>query len=185
MWRTTVTLKMGKKHSTTQTLRKVHLQEQQRTCLKRQWPDMPRTTCLSWGWGSLPVFQYPSLLSQVFLKDPYYQKMVRDRKMSGGSFFGSAGGFLGLCLGLSAMSVVEIFYHVFLFIIAICRGREMSETHYKNEKWRLLFTILLSIVTCSLWVSVIVIENTTIRICQYPQIFCVVMYSWTCVVASN
>ena len=183
MWRTTVTLKMGKKHSTIQTPRKVQLQGQQKTCLKRQWPDMPRTTCLSWGWGSLPVFQYPSLLSQVFLKDPYYQKMVRDRKMSGGSFFGSAGGFLGLCLGLSAMSVVEIFYHAFLFIIAICRGREMSETHYKNEKWRLLFTILLSIVTCSLWVSVI--ENTTIRICQYPQIFCVVMYSWTCVVASN
>ena len=54
--------------------------------------------------------------------------------MSGGSFFGSAGGFLGLCLGLSAMSVVEIFYHVFLFIIAICRGREMSETHYKSNK---------------------------------------------------
>jgi len=74
------------------------------------------------------------LVVRVFLKDPYYQKMVRDRKMSGGSFFGSAGGFLGLCLGLSAMSVVEIFYHVFLFIIAICRGREMSETHYKNEK---------------------------------------------------
>jgi hypothetical protein len=74
------------------------------------------------------------LVVRVFLKDPYYQKMVRDRKMSGGSFFGSAGGFLGLCLGLSAMSVVEIFYHVFLFIIAICRGREMSETYYKNEK---------------------------------------------------
>ena len=71
------------------------------------------------------------LLSQVFLKDPYYQKMIRDRKMSGGSFFGSAGGFLGLCLGLSAMSVVEIFYHIFLFILAIWRGREMSHQHFE------------------------------------------------------
>ena len=32
------------------------------------------------------------LLSQVFLKDPYYQKMTRDLKMSGNAFFGAAGG---------------------------------------------------------------------------------------------
>ena len=70
-------------------------------------------------------------MSQVFLKDPYYQKMVRDRKMSGYGFFGAAGGVLGLCLGLSAMSVVEISYHVLLLIVAICRGREMSHEHYE------------------------------------------------------
>ena len=34
------------------------------------------------------------LLSQVFLKDPYYQKMTRDLKMSGNAFFGAAGGWL-------------------------------------------------------------------------------------------
>ena len=56
--------------------------------------------------------------------------MIRDLKMSGSSFFGSAGGGLGLCIGLSAMSVVEIFYHIFLLIVAICRGREMSHEHY-------------------------------------------------------
>ena len=80
------------------------------------------------------VFQYQSLLAQVFLKDPYYQKMIRDRKMSGYGFFGAAGGVLGLCLGLSAMSVVEIFYHIFLFIIAICRRSEMSQEHYKKTE---------------------------------------------------
>jgi len=70
------------------------------------------------------------LVVRVFLKDPYYQKMIRDRKMSGSSFFGSAGGWLGLCIGLSAMSVVEICYHIILLIVAICRGREMSHEHY-------------------------------------------------------
>jgi len=74
------------------------------------------------------------LVVRVFLKDPYYQKMIRDRKMSGSSFFGSAGGWLGLCVGLSAMSVVEIFYHLFLLIAAICKGREMSHEHYEEKK---------------------------------------------------
>ena len=32
------------------------------------------------------------LLCQVFLKDLYYQRMTRDRTMSGNSFFSSAGG---------------------------------------------------------------------------------------------
>jgi len=51
------------------------------------------------------------LVVRVFLKDPYYQKMVRDRTMSGNSFFGSAGGWLGLCCGLSVISMLEIGYH--------------------------------------------------------------------------
>lgn len=66
------------------------------------------------------------LVVRVFLKDPYYQKMTRDRTMSGNSFFGSAGGWLGLCCGLSVISMLEIGYHGILFIIAICKGREVS-----------------------------------------------------------
>jgi len=72
------------------------------------------------------------LVVRVFLKDPYYQKMVRDRTMSGNSFFGSAGGWLGLCCGLSVISMLEIGYHGILFIIAICKGREMSHENYQN-----------------------------------------------------
>ena len=71
-------------------------------------------------------------LSQVFLKDPYYQKMTRDRTMSGNSFFGSAGGWLGLCCGLSVISMLEIGYHGILFIVAICKGREMSHVNYEK-----------------------------------------------------
>jgi len=71
------------------------------------------------------------LVVRVFLKDPYYQKMTRDLKMSGNAFFGAAGGWLGLCCGLSVISMLEIGYHSILFIIAICKGREMSHVKYE------------------------------------------------------
>jgi len=71
------------------------------------------------------------LVVRVFLKDPYYQKMTRDRTMSGNSFLGAAGGWLGLCCGLSFISMLEIGYHFILFVIAICKGREMSHVKYE------------------------------------------------------
>ena len=43
---------------------------------------------------------------QVFLKDPYYQKLTRAETMSTITFLGAAGGWLGLCCGLSIISVV-------------------------------------------------------------------------------
>merc|ERR1719151_520897 len=71
------------------------------------------------------------LVDRVFLKDPYYQKLTRARTTSGNSFFGSAGGWLGLCCGLSFISMMEIGYHGILFIIAICKGREVSHVTYE------------------------------------------------------
>jgi len=71
------------------------------------------------------------LVVRVFLKDPYYQKLTRARTTSGNSFFGSAGGWLGLCCGLSFISMMEIGYHGILFIIAICKGREVSHVTYE------------------------------------------------------
>jgi len=70
------------------------------------------------------------LVTRVFMKDPYYMKMTRDRQMSRLAFFGSAGGWLGLCCGLSIISVCEIVYHGILFLIAICKGRELSWLNY-------------------------------------------------------
>ena len=45
---------------------------------------------------------------QVFLKDPYYQKLTRAQTMSTITFLGSAGGWLGLCCGLSIISLVSL-----------------------------------------------------------------------------
>ena len=56
---------------------------------------------------------------QVFMKDPYYMKMTRDRQMSRLAFFGSAGGWLGLCCGLSIISVCKTVYHDITIMIII------------------------------------------------------------------
>merc|ERR1712037_883070 len=62
---------------------------------------------------------------RVFLKDPYYQKLTRAQTMSPITFLGSAGGWLGLCCGLSIISVLEIGYHSLLFVIAIWKGEHV------------------------------------------------------------
>ena len=63
MWSTTVTCDMDKKLSTTQTPMQRKMQEQLKNYLKRQLPDMPRTTCLLWGWENFHIlyFYYFSL----------------------------------------------------------------------------------------------------------------------------
>jgi len=62
---------------------------------------------------------------RVFLKDPYYQKLTRAQTMSTITFLGSAGGWLGLCCGLSIISLLEIGYHGLLFVIAIWKGEHV------------------------------------------------------------
>jgi hypothetical protein len=51
----------------------------------------------------------------IFIKDPYYTLIKRDEQMSIISFLGNTGGLLGLCLGLSLVSIFEMFYHFIRF----------------------------------------------------------------------
>jgi hypothetical protein len=53
----------------------------------------------------------------VFIKDPYYTLIKQDEQMSLISFLGNAGGLVGLCMGLSVVSIFEIFYHIVNFIL--------------------------------------------------------------------
>ena len=53
---------------------------------------------------------------RVFIKDPYYLLIRRDEQMPMISLLANAGGLLGLCMGLSLVSIFEIFYHLLNFI---------------------------------------------------------------------
>ena len=53
---------------------------------------------------------------EIFIKDPFYTKIKRDQQMTIISFIGNAGGLLGLCMGLSMISLFEVFYYFIAFI---------------------------------------------------------------------
>ena len=50
---------------------------------------------------------------KIFINYPFYTKMTRDEDMTILSFIANAGGLLGLCMGLSFVSIFEIFYFCF------------------------------------------------------------------------
>ena len=48
---------------------------------------------------------------KLFIKNPYYTSIKRDLAMTQLDFIGNAGGLLGLCMGMSFISMFEIIYH--------------------------------------------------------------------------
>jgi hypothetical protein len=60
---------------------------------------------------------------KVFIKDPYYTNIKKDEQMSYISFIGNAGGLVGLCMGLSFVSVFEMFYHCFNYCLSSVSAR--------------------------------------------------------------
>ncbi len=61
---------------------------------------------------------------EVYFKDPFYTLIKRDEHMPLLSFIGNAGGLLSLCMGLSLISIFEIFYHFMNF------GTEKVKTNF-------------------------------------------------------
>ena len=55
------------------------------------------------------------LVLKMFIKDPVYTKISRDEEISTLSFISTAAGLLGLCMGLSFVSMFEVVYHFFNF----------------------------------------------------------------------
>ena len=52
----------------------------------------------------------------IYFRDPHYTKIVRDVKITFTTFICNAGGLVGLCLGLSFISLFELLYHILKFI---------------------------------------------------------------------
>ena len=48
----------------------------------------------------------------MFIRDPYYTKYLKSEEITPISFIGNAGGLLGLCMGMSFVSIFEVFYHL-------------------------------------------------------------------------
>jgi len=57
----------------------------------------------------------------IFIRDPYYEKMKRDEQMTFVSFVGNAGGLMGLCLGFSILSLFELAYFTAIIIFKCFR----------------------------------------------------------------
>jgi hypothetical protein len=60
------------------------------------------------------IYQYAKnnfVVLQVFISDPYYTLFKRDEQISLITFISNTGGLLGLCMGMSFISIFEIVYH--------------------------------------------------------------------------
>jgi hypothetical protein len=57
--------------------------------------------------------------ANIYIKDPYVSKYVTEEKITEISFVGGVGGILGLFLGFSFISSVEVFYVFCCKLIAL------------------------------------------------------------------
>ena len=69
---------------------------------------------------------------KVFLKDPYIQVIKRQEKMSSTTFLSNVGGLLGLCLGFSVLSLVEIIYFIILWLNT--RGKQIKNVKPRQQE---------------------------------------------------
>ena len=58
-------------------------------------------------------------LIQIMIQSPYFTKIRRDVAMTFTTYIANSGGLLGLCLGFSFMSAIEIMFSLFWFCGAI------------------------------------------------------------------
>ena len=71
----------------------------------------------------------------IFLKDPFVKRFIREEKISEFTFVGTVGGLLGLFLGFSFVSAVEIVYLCILGCITAKWPTEAKEekVSFKSE----------------------------------------------------
>merc|ERR1712083_1086735 len=71
----------------------------------------------------------------VFIRDPFVTKFVRDEAQSVINFVSTCGGLMGLCMGFSFISGVEIlFYCLLVKVYQIWEPRNTKQKRHEKEK---------------------------------------------------
>ena len=71
---------------------------------------------------------------RVFLRDPYYMLIVRDVRTNFLTIIGSVGGWFGMCCGLSAISIIEMLYHLLLTLVALWKRKAVRNDWEEKEE---------------------------------------------------
>ena len=69
----------------------------------------------------------------IYLRDPFVKRIVREEKISIITFIGSVGGLLGLFMGFSVVSLFEILYLIALWLINKIFSGNKSEDSKRNK----------------------------------------------------
>ena len=72
---------------------------------------------------------------KLFVKDPYYTNNKRDKAITITTFIGNAGGLMGLCLGLSFISLFEVVYHFLFACLRTIFGSGSNNQKQNSVKW--------------------------------------------------
>ncbi len=75
------------------------------------------------------------MVLDLYLRDPYVKLYTRREKITVISFVGNVGGLLGLFLGFSVISVVEVFY-MWLFAPAPAVSPEATTVNRASTKMK-------------------------------------------------
>lgn len=69
----------------------------------------------------------------IYLRDPFVKRIVREEKISIITFIGSVGGLLGLFMGFSVVTLFEILYLLALWLINKIFDGNKSEDNRSNK----------------------------------------------------
>lgn len=68
------------------------------------------------------------VMFNIFIKDPYAKRFMKDEKITKTAYIANSGGLLGLCMGFSLVSAAEILYHCLFGLFSPICGRGKKST---------------------------------------------------------
>jgi hypothetical protein len=67
---------------------------------------------------------------KIFFKEPYFTSITKKDKIPFITFVANVGGLMGLCMGLSFVSVAEWIYHLGRLAVNFCRPTKIGPTPF-------------------------------------------------------